>query len=156
MKESNNIANFNFSGKGKLSSEEVTDLLMGTCHYVDYVEFTQNSKQQLVALIFPDKMLLNNPDYKKSPEEGCFCPRSLDEVGRCLTGCLGKVNNEIDNQKTTISLAIIIGEKYALENGKLTDEAKEKLATIIEQYKTQSTAADVYIIDLETENVVNN
>ena len=153
MKESNNIQKFNFSGKGKLTSEEVTDLLKDTCHYVDYVEFTEDSKKQLVALIIPDNGLLKNPDYKKSPEEGCFCPRSLDEVGRCLTGCLGKVNNEIDNKTVKISLAIIVGEKYLQDNGKLTDSGEEKLKEIIEKHKTQPTAEDVYIIDLESTKV---
>lgn len=150
MKGSNNIQDFNFSEKGKLTSEEITDVLKSTCHYVDYVEFTKNSKEQLVALIFPQNKLLSQPDYKKSPEEGCFCPRSLDEVGRCLTGCLGKVNNEIGDKTVKISLAIIVGEKYLSDNGKLTDSAEEKLKDIIEKYKTQPAQDDVYIIDLES------
>ena len=149
MDETKNIKDFNFSGKGKLTSEDVTEVLKNTCHYVDYVEFTKNSKEQLVALIFPDNGLLNHPDYKKSPEEGCFCPRNLDEVGRCLTGCLAKVNNEIDKKTVKISLAIIVGENYLKEQGKLTESGEEKLKGIIEKYKTQPTAEDVYIIDLE-------
>jgi hypothetical protein len=150
MNESNNIATFNFSGRGKLNAQEVSELLKSTCHYVDYVVFTENSKEQLVALIFPDKQLLKNPDYQKTPEEGCFCPRNLDEVGRCLTGCLKKANAELTNKNTPISLAIIVGEKFILDNGKLTDLAQEKIATIIEKYQTTSSSDDVYIIDLET------
>lgn len=150
MQGSNNIPNFNPSvDRRKLTSEQVTELLKTTCHYVDYVVFTQNSKEQLVALIFPDKELLNKPDYQKTPEEGCFCPRNLDEVGRCLTGCLKKANAELTNKNTSISLAIIVGEKYTAENGKLTDLGIEKIKNIIEQHKTQASIDDVYIIDLE-------
>lgn len=150
MQGSNNIPNFNPSVDGrKLTSEQVTELLKTTCHYVDYVVFTQNSKEQLVALIFPDKELLNKPDYQKTPEEGCFCPRNLDEVGRCLSGCLKKANAELTNKNTSISLAIIVGEKYTAENGKLTDLGIEKIKNIIEQHKTQASIDDVYIIDLE-------
>jgi hypothetical protein len=150
MSETNNIAKVDFSGKGKLNANEVTELLKETCHYVDYVEFTQNSKNQLVALIFPDRALLNQPDYEKTPEEGCFCPRNLDEVGRCLTGCLKRANTELTNKNTPISLAIIVGEKFILDNGKLTDLAQEKIKNIIEKYQTTSSSDDVYIIDLET------
>lgn len=150
MSDNNKIQDFNPSADGgKLSSEEVTELLKNTCHYVDYVVFTQNSKEQLVALIFPDKTLLNKPDYQKTPEEGCFCPRNLDEVGRCLTGCLKKANVELITRATPISLAIIVGEKFTQEDGKLTDFGQEKIKNIIEQHKNQSTNTDdVYIIDL--------
>ncbi len=151
MKKSNNIPNFNPSiDGGKLSAQEITTLLKTTCNYVDYVEFTQNNKEQLVALIFPNKQLLKNPDYQKTPEEGCFCPRNLDEVGRCLTGCLKKANADLTNKKTPISLAIIVGEKYTAENGKLTDLGVEKIKNIIDQHKNHSAVDDVYIIDLET------
>ena len=149
MNENNNIATFNFSGKGKLKAQEVSELLKSTCHYVDYVVFTENSKEQLVALIFPDQQLLKNPDYQKTPEEGCFCPRNLDEVGRCLTGCLKKANTELTNKNTPISLAIIVGEKFVYDNGKLTDLAQEKIKKIIENNKNTSPSDDVYIIDLE-------
>lgn len=150
MQESNNIPNFNPSVDGrKLTSEQVTELLKTTCHYVDYVVFTQNSKEQLVALIFPDKNQLLHPDYQKTPEEGCFCPRNLEEVGKCLTGCLKKANTDLTKQNTPISLAIIVGEKYTAENGKLTDLGVEKIKNIIEQHKTQFLNDDVYVIDLE-------
>lgn len=150
MQGSNNIPNFNPSVDGrKLTSEQVTELLKTTCHYVDYVVFTQNSKEQLVALIFPDKNQLLHPDYQKTPEEGCFCPRNLEEVGKCLTGCLKKANTDLTKQNTPISLAIIVGEKYTAENGKLTDLGVEKIKNIIEQHKTQFLNDDVYVIDLE-------
>ncbi len=154
MQGSNNIPNFNppiaigVDGR-KLTSEQVTELLKTTCHYVDYVVFTQNSKEQLVALIFPDKNQLLHPDYQKTPEEGCFCPRNLEEVGKCLTSCLKKANADLTKQNTPISLAIIVGEKYTAENGKLTDFGVEKIKTIIEQHKTQFLNDDVYVIDLE-------
>ena len=151
MSDSNKIQDFNPSADGgNLSSEQVTELLKTTCHYVDYVEYTKNSKNQLVALIFPNKALLNKPDYQKTPEEGCFCPRNLDEVGKCLTGCLKIANKDLITKSTPISLAIIVGEKFTQEDGKLTAVGKEKLLTLIEQHKNQqSSNDDVYIIDLE-------
>lgn len=150
MQGSNNIPNFNPSVDGrKFTSEQVTELLKTTCHYVDYVVFAQNSKEQLVALIFPDKNQLLHPDYQKTPEEGCFCPRNLEEVGKCLTGCLKKANIDLTKQNTPISLAIIVGEKYTAENGKLTDLGVEKIKNIIGQHKTQFLNDDVYVIDLE-------
>lgn len=150
MQGSNNIPNFNPSVDGrKFTSEQVTGLLKTTCHYVDYVVFAQNSKEQLVALIFPDKNQLLHPDYQKTPEEGCFCPRNLEEVGKCLTGCLKKANIDLTKQNTPISLAIIVGEKYTAENGKLTDLGVEKIKNIIGQHKTQFLNDDVYVIDLE-------
>ncbi|MCX6290343.1 MAG: hypothetical protein NT126_01105 [Bacteroidetes bacterium] len=96
----------------KVSSADLEKLIEGKCHYVQYVAIGKDEKGDSVALIFPNKNLLNNPDYQLSPEEGCFCPRSLDELGRCLTGCLKLVNQQIDNDSSKVKSAAIINTNF--------------------------------------------
>lgn len=60
------------------------------------------------AIIVPDFTLLSNPPYTSTPLEGCFCPRTADELGKCLTGCLGNVLTENNKHISEITLAVII------------------------------------------------
>ena len=62
------------------------------CHYVKHVAFFLSDKQEVIAMIFPDRTEMAHPDYSKTPEEGCFCPRNLNELGKCLSGCTGVAN----------------------------------------------------------------
>lgn len=102
----------------EVDSNQVEKLIQDTCHYVKYVVINQNDKNENVAFIFPDKNLYNNPDYLLAPNdnEGCFCPRNLDELGRCLTGCMKKVNLSFENIEDKFSNAIILSGENEIEN----------------------------------------
>lgn len=82
---------FSLSSGEKVDPAILEKQIEKVCHYVKYVAVTRSGESP-VALIFPNRNLLSHPDFKVSPEEGCFCPRSLNELGKCLTGCLQKVN----------------------------------------------------------------
>ena len=102
----------------ELAVNEVEKLIQDTCHYVKYVVINQNDKNQNIAFIFPEKSLYNNPDYLLTPNEndGCFCPRDLDELGRCLTGCMKKVNLNFENSDDKIITAAIISSENDYES----------------------------------------
>lgn len=101
---------FKLSDGRELGIEEVQKIIQDTCHYVKYVVINQDDKNRNIAFIFPDKNLYNNPDYLLTPNEnnGCFCPRDLDELGRCLTGCMKKVNLVFENADDKVENAAII------------------------------------------------
>ncbi|MBK9283004.1 MAG: AMP-binding protein [Sphingobacteriaceae bacterium] len=86
---------FKLSNGEKVIPSDLEKAIELKCHYVQYAIVAGSGEEHPVALIFPNKKLLNKPDYQLSPEEGCFCPRSLNELGRCLTGCLAKANDSI-------------------------------------------------------------
>ena len=115
----------------KIGSDDLGKLIGETCHYIKYVVVSEDEKESSIALIFPNKKLLEQPDYKLSPEEGCFCPRSLDELGRCLSGCLKLVNLQIKNGASKLKSAAIINVDLSHES-----ETKTSSSSIIEKYKT--------------------
>lgn len=104
------------------------------CHYVEHVALAQRDGKNIVALIFPNKKFLSNPDYEKSPEEGCFCPRNLNELGRCLSGCFHTMNLIIEPGYAKLSSAAIVNSELSVEDGTLTSSGKINEHNVIEKY----------------------
>jgi long-subunit acyl-CoA synthetase (AMP-forming) len=119
-----------------------------------------------VAILFPNKKLLERPDYLVSPLEGCFCPRSLNELGRCLRGCLHDANCGIGQKFAKIKSAMIIDDELSLEKGTLTPSMKVAPRNVVKAYKAHLEnlyGADnpidneVYVIRLaEFESILEN
>lgn len=114
----------------KISSAALEELIGEACHYIKYVAVGTDEKENPIALIFPNKKLLEQPDYKLTPEEGCFCPRSMEELGRCLSGCLKLVNRQIEDNSAKIKSAAIINTGLSDENGTIIPSL-----SIIQKYK---------------------
>lgn len=111
---------FKLADGSQLEAKEVEKLIQDTCHYVKYVIINTNDKNQNIAFIIPEKYLYNNPDYLLTPNEnnGCFCPRNLDELGRCLTGCMKKVNLNFEKDDDKFVNAVIIDNENQIEKYK--------------------------------------
>jgi long-subunit acyl-CoA synthetase (AMP-forming) len=132
MNEKTSLENriFKLSTGEKVDSGMIEDLIENSCHYVKYAVVSNDEKENIVALIFPNKKLFESPDYQVTPDEGCFCPRSLDELGKCLNGCLKLVNHLIEKDSDKVKFAAII-------NSSLPDtETTFSPENIIEKYKT--------------------
>jgi long-subunit acyl-CoA synthetase (AMP-forming) len=131
---------------------------------VQYAVVTGSGEEYPVALIFPNKRLLEKPDYQLSPEEGCFCPRSLNELGRCLTGCLAMANDSIGQKFAKVKSAAIILDELNLDNRTLTPSMKLAPKNVLERYKAHlknlygdqvPVEEEVYIIELDPQKTVN-
>lgn len=132
MSDKNSITDriYKLSTNEKASAADLEKLIAERCHYVKHVAVSTDDKEHPVALIFPDKKLMDHPDYAVTPEEGCFCPRSLDELGRCLTGCLNLVNHQLYDLTSGIKSAVIINEEVGSEN-----EKKPNSQDVLKKYK---------------------
>lgn len=62
------------------------------------------------AVITPDYTLLSTPSYSVTPLEGCFCPRTVDELKKCLSGCLQEIMNKQNFNANTIKSVFILNE----------------------------------------------
>ncbi|MFI5221621.1 MAG: hypothetical protein ACHQK8_04790 [Bacteroidia bacterium] len=105
---------FKLSTGERVNSDVIEHLIENSCHYVKYVVVNEDEKRNPIALIFPNKKLLENPDYQVTPEEGCFCPRNLNELGRCLTGCLNVVNQVVQDEGDRIKNVAIINKEIQI------------------------------------------
>lgn len=126
---------FKLSNGEKVVPSDLEKLIEMKCHYISFAMVVGNGKEYPVALLFPNKKLLAHPDYEISPEEGCFCPRNLDELGKCLHGCLHDANCGIGQKFAQIRAAILIDDELSLEKGTLTPSMKVAPRSVVNAYK---------------------
>lgn len=149
---------FKLSNGEKVIPTDLERAIEQQCHYVQYAVVAGSGEEHPVALIFPNKKLLENPDYELTPDEGCFCPRSLNELGRCLTGCLKLANNSIGQKFAKVKSAAIIHDELSLDANTLTPSMKMAPKNVIEKYRAHlrnlygefvPVEEEVYVIELQ-------
>ncbi|MCC7331332.1 MAG: AMP-binding protein [Flavobacteriales bacterium] len=153
---------FKLSNGEKVIPTDLEKAIELKCHYVQYAVVSGSGEEHPVALIFPNKKLLNQPDYEYTPEEGCFCPRNLNELGRCLTGCLHLANESIGQKFAKVKSAAIILDELSLDNNTLTPSMKVAPKNVVERYKNHllnlfgknvPVEEEVYVIELEPNKI---
>lgn len=150
---------FKLSNGEKVIPTDLEKAIEQKCHYVQYTVVSGSGEEYPVALIFPNKKLLTQPVYELTPDNGCFCPRSINELSKCLRECLHSANELIGQNFSKIKAAAIISEDLSLDNNTLTPSLKVAPNNVIEKYKTQLHSLyggnvpkeeDVYLIELKT------
>lgn len=149
---------FKLSNGEKVVPTDLEQKIEKHCHYVQYAVVSGSGEEHPVALIFPNKKLLERPDYEVSPEEGCFCPRNLNELSKCLRGCLHDANSSIHQKFAKIKSAVIINEELSLDDNTLTPSMKMAPKNVVEKYKKHlnnlyganvPVDEEVYVIELD-------
>ncbi len=149
---------FKLSNGEKVIPTDLEKAIELKCHYVQYAVVAGSGEEHPVALIFPNTKLLQNPDYQLTPDEGCFCPRNLNELGRCLRGCLAMANNSIGQKFAKVKSAAVILDELSVENRTLTPSLKMAPKNVIEKYRAHllnlygenvPVEEEVYVIELE-------
>jgi len=152
---------FKLSNGEKVVPTDLEKVIELKCHYVQHVIISGSGEDHPVALIFPNKKMLEKPDYQMSPEEGCFVPRSLNELGRCLQGCLHDANCDIKQKFSKIKSAAIINSELSLDDNTLTPSMKVAPKNVLERYKAHlvnmygedvPTEEEVYVVELDVKN----
>ncbi len=150
---------FKLSNGEKVIPTDLERAIELKCHYVQYAVVSGSGESHPVALIFPNKKMLDKPDFELTPEEGCFCPRSLNELGRCLTGCLEMANNSIGQKFAKIKSAAIIHDELSLDNNTLTPSMKMAPKNVLEKYRSHllnlygnsvPVEEEVYVVELDS------
>jgi long-subunit acyl-CoA synthetase (AMP-forming) len=150
---------FKLTNGEKVVPTDLEKIIEMKCHHIAYAIVTGAGQDYPVALLFPNLKMLERPDYFVSPMEGCFCPRSLEELCKCLRGCLNDANCGIKQKFSKIKAAVIINDELSVENGTLTPSMKAAPKNIVHTYKAQleilytgedPLKEDVYVIKLDT------
>ena len=126
---------FKLSNGEKVVPTDLEKIIEHKCHYISFAIVYGSGQEYPVALLFPNKKMLENPDYQKSPEDGCFCPRSLQELGKCLNGCLNNANCDIMQKFSKIKAAMLIDEELSIEGGTLTPSMKVAPNNVVQAYR---------------------
>lgn len=119
----------------KVIPSEMEMLIQEKCHYISFALVVGNGQEYPVALLFPNKKMIEHPNYELSPENGCFCPRSLSELGKCLQGCLHDANCGIGQKFSKIKAAMIIDDELSIENNTITPSLKIAPKNVVNAYK---------------------
>jgi len=152
---------FKLSNGEKVIPTDLEKVIQLKCHYIQHVIITGSGKDYPVALIFPNNNILEKPDYLLSPDEGCFCPRTINELGKCLQGCLHDANGGIKQKFSKIKFATIIDSQLSLDDTTLTPSMKVAPKNVIEKYKAHlknmygenvPIEEEVYIVELDVKN----
>lgn len=152
---------FKLSNGEKVIPTDLEKIIELKCHYVQYVIVSGRGEDQPVALIFPNKNLLVNPDYELTPDEGCFCPRNLNELGKCLQGCLHDVNADIKRKFSKLKSVALVDDELSLDDMTLTPSMKMAPNNVLEKYKSHLSNMygknvpineEVYVVELDAKN----
>ena len=126
---------FKLSNGEKVIPSDLEKLIEMKCHYISFAMVVGSGEEYPVALLFPNRKLLEQPHYSISPEEGCFCPRDLEELSRCLHGCLHDANCGIKQNFSKIQAAMIIDDELSVESNTLTSSMKLAPKNVVNAYR---------------------
>jgi len=116
---------FKLSNAEKIIPTELENIITNKCHYISYALVEGNGRNYPVALLFPDKMLLEESKNGHHIDiHDCNCPKDLCELSDCLKGCLININNGLKQKYTVIKAAMIIDDALKVDNGTLTPSLK--------------------------------
>lgn len=125
---------FKLSNGEKVIPTDLEKMIEKKCHLVSYALVTGSGEEYPVALIFPNRKLMNAKDAQV-PMEGCACPNNLDELSHCMHACLNETNCEIAQKFSRIRLATIIDDELSIENNTLTPSMKMAAKNVVDAYK---------------------
>ncbi len=155
---------FKLSNGEKVVPSDLEKLIELKCHYISFAMVVGSGAEYPVALLFPNKKLLDRSNYSTTPIEGCYCPKNLNELSNCLRSCLHDANCAIGQKFSKIKSAMIIDEELSLEKGTLTPSMKVAPKNVVNTYRAHLenlyggdnvVENDVYIIRLaEAENKI--
>lgn len=149
---------FKLSNGEKVVPNEIEALIQAKCHFLSFAMVGGSGKEYPVALLFPNRNLLELSELGNSPVEGCVCPRNLEQLSECLHGCLNDANCGIGQQFAKIKGAVLIDDELSLEKKTLTPSMKVVPSKVLNVYKahleklygeTNSVKEKVYVIKLE-------
>ena len=149
---------FKLSNGEKVIPTEMEALIQKKCHYLSFALVEGRGEDFPVALLFPNKNLLEMDGESAPPIEGCRCPRSLSELSECLHNCLNDANAGIKQDFAKIRGAILIDDELSLDKKTLTPSMKvvpNRVANVYKAHlenfygKGKTVKENVYIIKLD-------
>jgi hypothetical protein len=95
------------SKKEDIMAAEIKMIIGGKCHYISFISTIGLGGDHPAAILFPKTDFFRHPEFEITPLEGCFCPRDVRELGKCLSGCLHDANCHIGRRFSKIKSFLI-------------------------------------------------
>ncbi len=154
---------FKLSNAEKVFAAELENIITGKCPYLSYAFVTGNGRDYPVALLFPNRTMLERPPEASKVAPTCKAPSSLEDFARCLPKCLSELNKSVIEKYQRIRKIMLIDHELSIETGELTPSLKLSPGTVLNVFKAHieslydpadirpPTKEEVYIIRIEDE-----
>lgn len=144
----------------KIVPSDLEKKILSKCSYLSYVLVEGSGRKYPVALLFPNKALVNSTGNNAVHIENCSCPANLEALATCLKDCLFKVNSGIKEKFARINCAMLIDNALSVEDKTLTASMKMMPNSVKKVYKAhlqkiygedKEIAENFYIVPLHEE-----
>ena len=127
---------FKLSNGEKIVSADIERALQSACPYLTFVVIEGRGEEFPVALLFPNRGLLNEQTHEADhpASEGCICPNSLEDLSQCLHDCLVDANETISPKFARVPYAILVDDELSIDSGTLTPSMKVVPDKVIAAY----------------------
>jgi long-subunit acyl-CoA synthetase (AMP-forming) len=127
---------FKLTNAEKVIPNELENMITGKCHFISHVLVEGNGKNYAAALLFPDKLVLNDSmNGSVTNINDCVCPQSMGDLSSCLRKCLNEMNCNLKQKFSKIKVAMLIDDTLKIENRTLTPSMKLAPNSVKEVYK---------------------
>lgn len=126
---------FKLSNGEKVIPTEIESVIQSKCHFIAFALVEGRGEDYPVALLFPNRKLLERSHSEILDFKGCVCPRSLQELSQCLHNCLENVNDNIPQDFVRVKSAMLIDDELSIENRTLTPSMKVVPSRVAEVYR---------------------
>lgn len=156
---------FKLSNGEKVIPTDIEKQIERKCHYVAYAVVSGSGMDYPVALIFPNKKILKNPDITFSTTNECSYPSNVKDLSKCLKGCLTEANCDIKQKFTKIKGAVLINDELSIDNSTLTPSLKLAPNRVLEKYNLHlhnlygasvPLQEEVFVIELDENHLNQN
>lgn len=130
---------FKLSNGEKVVTAELESMLQSACHYLAFAVVEGRERDFPVALLFPNRQLL---DSAGAAVENCEAPRNMEDLSRCLGRCLREANCGIAQKFAQVKYAVLIDNDLTIERGTLTPSMKVVADRVTTIYR--GTLDDIY------------
>jgi long-subunit acyl-CoA synthetase (AMP-forming) len=115
---------FKLSNGEKIFPSMLERNIANLCDFIKHAYVFGAGQDNPFALLFPDNELLQSKEISVLNKSECTNPDEIDRLSNCFSGCLHKVNCQIDVKFQHVEKAIFINRELSLKNNELTPSFK--------------------------------
>lgn len=142
----------------KVIPTRIESSILKKCPYISYALVEGKGRSFPVALLFPNRRLLDKSNSVNGDFPECNCPEGIGELSGCLSNCLKELNHSISQKYSWIKAAMLVDDELSIENKTLTPSLKLAPNNVKEFYKSHieklygedvKVVGNVYILPLD-------
>lgn len=142
----------------KVIPTRIEGSILKKCPYISYALVEGKGRSYPVALLFPNRRLLDKTNNVNGDFPECNCPEDITGLSGCISNCLKELNYSMSQKFSWIKAAMLVDDELSIENKTLTPSLKLAPNNAREFYKSHieklygedvKVVGNVYILPLD-------